>query len=264
MVGGGAYNLQPGQWTDDTSMALCLAESLLAMNGFNAGDQMLRYVNWWVRGHLSSTGECFGMGRTVNSALQRYLHTNKPFSGSSEPCTAGNGSLMRLAPVALYFHPDEKQVLQHCAESSRTTHAAPEAIECCSVLGAVIGRCLAGVAKDAVCDVSDLSLLEPKVSEIARSGYATKAAQEILGTGYAVASLEAALWCFTTTSSFEEAILKAANLGDDADTTAAITGQIAGAFYGEEGIPNHWLDRLHMHDDIRAMADALYHAASAR
>ena len=130
MVGGGPFNLKPGQWTDDTSMALCLAESLLNKKGFDAADQMGRYLNWWQSGYLSSTGECFDIGMTVREALTRYLENSQPFAGSTDPYTAGNGSLMRLAPIVLYYFPDPERIRRFSADSSRTTHAAPEALEC--------------------------------------------------------------------------------------------------------------------------------------
>ena len=97
MVGGGPFRLLPGEWTDDTSMALCLAESLLECRGFSAGDQMHRYLRWWREGHLSSNGRCFDIGGTVGEALSRFERTGEPFSGSSNPHKAGNGSLIRTA-----------------------------------------------------------------------------------------------------------------------------------------------------------------------
>jgi ADP-ribosyl-[dinitrogen reductase] hydrolase len=103
MTGGGPFDLKPGQWTDDTSMALCLAESLIESRGFDPADQMRRYVHWYRDGYLSSTGRCFDIGMTVAQALHRFEATGDPFSGSADPSMAGNGSLMRLAPVAMYF-----------------------------------------------------------------------------------------------------------------------------------------------------------------
>src|SRR5688500_928565 len=103
MVGGGPFVLEPGQWTDDTSMALCLAESLLECNGFDPVDQLRRYVRWYREGHHSSTGRCFDIGSTVRAALQRFEETGEPWCGSTDPQTAGNGSLMRLAPVVLFY-----------------------------------------------------------------------------------------------------------------------------------------------------------------
>lgn len=257
MVGGGPFELEPGQWTDDTSMALCLATSLLHCNGFDAADQMDRYVGWWARGELSSTGECFDIGTTVSAALQRYLETRNPMAGSTDPRSAGNGSLMRLAPVVMFFHPDLASVLQHARLSSATTHAAAEALECCEVLAEVLSRLLNGepLADALLCHTTQPTM--PRVAELVAGGFRGKTASQIRGSGYCVESLEAALWCVASTTSFEQAVLKAANLGDDADTTAAIVGQIAGACYGVNGIPAPWLERLAMRDEIDRLALAL-------
>lgn len=257
MVGGGPFELQPGQWTDDTSMALCLATSLLHCKGFNAADQMNRYVNWWQWGELSSTGECFDIGMTVVGALRRYLETHDPMAGSTDPRSAGNGSLMRLAPVVMFFHPDMAAVLEHARLSSSTTHAAAEALECCEVLAEVLSRLLNGesLVDGLQCRTTQPTM--PRVAELAAGGYRNKTASQIRGSGYCVESLEAALWCVASTTSFEQAVLMAANLGDDADTTAAIVGQIAGACYGVNGIPAQWLQRLSMREEIDRMAQAL-------
>jgi ADP-ribosyl-[dinitrogen reductase] hydrolase len=103
MVGGGPFHLEPGQWTDDTSMALCLAESLIERQGFDPVDQLERYLRWYRQGHLSSNGRCFDIGTTVQTALHRFEHTHKPYCGPTDPMSAGNGSLMRLAPVPLAY-----------------------------------------------------------------------------------------------------------------------------------------------------------------
>jgi ADP-ribosyl-[dinitrogen reductase] hydrolase len=257
MVGGGPFRLSPGKWTDDTSMALCLAESLLTRKGFDAGDQMGRYLNWWRWGYLSSTGDCFDIGTTVKSALQKFKATNEAFAGSEDPSTAGNGALMRLAPVVLYFYPDVLKVQTFAVESTRTTHGAPEAIDCSRLLAHVLMRGLDGASKPEMADASSLTLSSPKVAALAAGAYRTKAESEVAGTGYAVASLEAALWCFQKTDSFEAAVLCAANLGDDADTTAAIVGQIAGVHYGIQAIPESWKMRVHMGAEIESMARQL-------
>jgi len=262
MVGGGLFNLKPGQWTDDTSMALCLAESLLKKNGFDASDQMNRYLDWWRHGYLSSTGECFDIGMTVSDALARFQATGAPFAGSCDPYTAGNGSLMRLVPVVLYYFPDRERVRTFAANSSRTTHGAPEAVECCQLFAELICNALQGSLQQELLSVSEMTFLEPKVAAIARGDYINKSENDIQGSGYCVASLEAALWCFQQTASFESAILKAANLGDDADTTAAIVGQLAGAHYGVQAIPERWREKLHQRKEIEVMADALLRAAT--
>jgi ADP-ribosyl-[dinitrogen reductase] hydrolase len=261
MVGGGPFQLRPGQWTDDTSMALCLAESLLHKDGFDAADQMGRYLNWWKWGYLSSTGECFDIGMTVREALAAFQESADPYAGSTDPYSAGNGSMMRLAPVVLFYFPQIERIRERAIDSSRTTHGAAEAIECCLVLAECIANSLRGVSKAQVSRVAYLSLREPKVMAIASGGYLGKTRDEVVGSGYSVASLEAALWCFHHTESFAEAVLVATNLGDDADTTAAIVGQLAGAYYGVQGIPPDWLRTLWMHEDIQETADALFQAA---
>lgn len=261
MVGGGPFNLKPGQWTDDTSMALCLAESLLHKDGFDARDQMARYLNWWQWGYLSSTGDCFDIGMTVREALTLFQNTGDPFAGSTDPYSAGNGSMMRLAPVVLFYYPDLQNVRTFSADSSRTTHAAQEAIDCCLVLAQAICNALGGASKAKVLQLTEVPLMTPKVKAIAAGEYRDKPGAEIVGSGYSVASLEAALWCFHHTDSYADAVLAAANLGDDADTTAAIVGQLAGAYYGLTAIPSEWLGRLWMADEIQAMADGLFNAA---
>lgn len=254
MVGGGPFRLAPGQWTDDASMALCLAESLLAKGGFDPTDQMGRYLNWWHWGYLSSTGDCFDIGMTVRAALRTFEATGNPFAGSEDPSSAGNGALMRLAPVVLFFHPDHDEVEKYAVESTRTTHAAPEALDCSRLLARVIARGLDGSSKSEMLSQSGPQLTSPKVAALAACSYFDKEESQIRGTGYAVASLEAALWCFKNTDTFEVAVLRAANLGDDADTTAAIVGQIAGAHYGVKAIPRSWRTALHMARDIDEMA----------
>lgn len=258
MEGGGPFGLQPGQWTDDTSMALCLATSLIECDGFDARDQMERYCRWWRDGYLSSTGRCFDIGVTTSAALQRFLESGEPFAGSDHPRSAGNGSIMRLAPVALFYFPDQQSALRYAADSSRTTHGATECLDACRLLTLILFRCLAGCSKDEItAPVEDFQGSE-RIVTIASGGYRGKTESEIRGTGYTVDCLEAALWCFSRTDSFRSAVLAAANLGDDADTTAAVCGQIAGAHYGERGIPEDWLKKLAICSEIRDIADRLH------
>ena len=263
MTGGGPFRLRAGEWTDDTSMALCLAESLIIKSGFDARDQMARYLNWWQWGYLSSTGNCFDIGNTVRAALTRFKNGGDPYAGLEDPATAGNGSLMRLAPVPLFYYPELDKLIHYCAESSRTTHAAPEAIESCILLGLVIAQALDGKSKAEMLAVDPGLFTQEKLIALAKTDYLGKSRAEVRGSGYAVAALEAALWCFHHTDNFEAAVLMAANLGDDADTTAAIVGQLAGAFYGVQGIPAHWMEKLHMREDIIGMAKKLHMMAKS-
>ena len=258
MVGGGPFGLRPGEWTDDTSMALCLGESLLYAGGFDPSDQMNRYCNWWEHGYLSSNGRCFDIGNTIREALGRYRETGNPISGSTDPLSAGNGSIMRLAPVPMFYHPDTESAIRFSGESSLTTHGAAECIDACRLLALILMRALGGANKEDVLAGCDPGLLTTDaIQQIGNGSYRDKKGEQIRGSGYVVQSLEAALWCFWGTSTFEEAVLRAANLGDDADTTAAICGQVVGAFYGEVGIPDRWLTRLAMVDEIRDMASRL-------
>jgi ADP-ribosyl-[dinitrogen reductase] hydrolase len=257
MTGGGPFDLPPGAWTDDTSMALCLAHSLLYRRGFDPVDQMNRYCNWADHGYMSSTGSCFDIGGTVSRALARYRETGDPWSGSTDPRSAGNGAIMRLAPVPMTYAESLERTLHFSGASARTTHGAPEAVECAHLFGAQLRAALLGAGKEEILQASGFTPELPSVAALARGDYRAKSEAAIRGSGYIVESLEAALWCFSTTSSYEEAVLHAANLGDDADTTAAICGQLAGAFYGVDGVSAVWRERLVMREEIQGLADSL-------
>ena len=259
MTGGGPFRLPAGAWTDDTSLALCLAASLVEKGTFDAQDQMDRYWRWYRKGYMSSTGRCFDIGNTTWAGLQHYKDTGDPYSSDKDAWRAGNGSIMRLAPVALFYFPNPDEITCYCGESSRTTHGAPECIQACQFLGGVLYRALMGADKQAVLlGDNQGAYSSPGIKAIAGGDYFQKQESEIRGTGYVVESLEAALWCFWVTETFEEAILKAANLGDDADTTAAVCGQVAGAFFGVSGIPSMWLEKLVMRREIEDLANGLY------
>ena len=264
MVGGGPFKLPPGAWTDDTAMALCLAESLVHCQGFDAADQMRRYHKWWQHGHLSSTGYCFDIGNTTRSALGRFLETDNPFSGSAEPHTAGNGSLMRLAPVVLAYARDPK-VSKYAAQSSRTTHAAETAVDACRYFAALLIGALDGLKKVhfLAADFWHGSPLHAEIGEVAAGSFKHKEPPEIRGSGYVVRSLEAALWAFYRSDNFAAGALKAVNLGDDADTTGAIYGQLAGAYYGAQNIPESWREKLALKETIIAFADRLFALAES-
>jgi len=259
MVGGGPFHLAPGEWTDDTSMALCLTTSFVETGRFDAADQMSRYCRWKDEGYLSSNGRCFDIGGTVSTALRRYRETGDPFAGATDHRTAGNGCIMRLAPVPMFYYPEEVLAEKYAAESSRTTHGAAECVDACRLLAGILIRALAGKTKEEVLFAAASNFIgSASIVAIARGEYREKAASEIRGSGYVVESLEAALWCFLGTENFEKAILQAANLGDDADTTAAVCGQVAGAFYGVSGIPERWLARLVMRQQITDLGHRLY------
>lgn len=269
MIGGGPFNLKAGQWTDDTSMALCLAESLLECDGMDLGDQAGSYVSWWKEGYLSSTGRCFDIGNTVSSALSDFICTGIPESGSPDPQSAGNGCIMRLAPVPIFFH-DPVEAIHQSGESSRTTHQAPACIDACRYMGGMLRGLIDGATKDAVlapfyhpAGLSWEGLAAP-ISAIAAGSFKEKQPPEIRGGGYVVQALEAALWAFYHSTTFEDGALMAVNLGNDADTTGAIYGQIAGAHYGLLDIPGAWLEKLHGREMILDFAKRLHEHGAQR
>ena len=229
-----------------------------------------RYLRWFRQGYLSSTGECFDIGGTTRGALVRFERTGEPFSGPTDAMSAGNGSLMRLAPVPMFFAGDAREAIDRSADSSRTTHGAVEAVDACRYFAGLLVGALGGVDKQTLLSARyspveglwDEAPLAPKIAAIADGSFKHKQPPEIRGTGYVVDTLEAVLWAFFHTEDFREGALKVVNLGDDADTTGAIFGQIAGAHYGLESIRSEWRQRLAMVTEITSMADRLRERAT--
>jgi ADP-ribosyl-[dinitrogen reductase] hydrolase len=272
MVGGGPFHLAAGEWTDDTSMALCLADSLIEKRGFDPIDQLERYTRWAKHAYLSSNGRVFDIGNTVQDALAKFGRTHEPSCGSSDPMSAGNGSLMRLAPVPLFYVRKPLEAIELSGESSRTTHGAASAVDACRYFGGLIVGALLGISKEEL--LSDhyspvqqywrTNGLVTEISEIAAGSFKHRDPSEIRGSGYVVKCLEAALWAFYSSNSFREGCLLAVNLGDDADTTAAVYGQIAGAYYGVDGIPGDWRQKLAKLEMIQSFADGLQEHKSVK
>ena len=265
-VGGGTFNLNPGEFTDDTSLALCLAESLSRCKGFDAKDQMETYWKWFVDGHLSVGEKAVGVGQTTMRAILTFKKTGEPFSAVTNPRSAGNGSIMRLAPVPLYFSDDAVLAVKMSGESSRTTHPLQITIDACKYFGGLIWGALNGVDKkellsgyySPVNGYFDDNEMSEELRPVAEGSFKIKNPPEIIGAGYVVQSLEAALWAFYNSDSYEEGVLKAVNLGNDADTTGAICGQLAGAYYGLDGIPDRFKDKIVMKELILSYAEGLY------
>ncbi len=255
MVGGGPFGLRPGEWTDDTSLALCLADSLLARDRLDQRDLMERFVRWWREGENSVTGRCFDIGATTKAALARFLDTGNPISGSSDPHSAGNGSIMRLAPVVLRWPGEPIAAISAARAQSVTTHAAPAAVEGCALLAEILLEAVDTGSKPVT--LRPRRSAEPSIDAVAKGAWRGKRREEVPSSGYVVHTLEAALWSVDRASSFAEAVLLAANLGDDADTVAAVTGQIAGALWGRSAIPGKWFERLAWRDKIEDKADRL-------
>jgi len=258
MVGGGVFDLAPGQWTDDTSMALCIAASLTETGAYDPRDQLARFVRWYRDGYLSSTGRCFDIGNQTRAALEEFEATGEPYRESVGGMSAGNGSLMRLAPVAMAFCDDPEAAGRFSADSSRTTHPAVECVEACGAYGRLIAAAIEGASRTELYVLAaDLAeqVTNPDLATILRGSYRVKERDEISSSGYVLHSLEAAMWALARTDDFLEGALLAVNLGDDADTVGAIYGQLTGALYGRSGIPESWRNRLHdvgMIEDLAA------------
>ena len=259
---GGPHGLEAGEWTDDTSMALALADSI-GEAGWDLNDQAARYVAWWRTGAYSVNGRVFDIGMATSAALVRFLETGDAWtSADPHPRSSGNGSIMRLAPVPLAYAPlltDRLDILTaRLVDSSRPTHASPQCLSACGYFGVVLAALLHGQPRDEVLDPAwptlqrlvEIHPLHPEVLEVAQGSFRRRVPPQIQGSGYVVRSLEAALWAFHDASGFEEAVLRAVNLGDDADTTGAVCGQLAGACWGERGIPPGWLEGLAGRDMI--------------
>lgn len=286
MMGAGPFSLSPGQWTDDTSMALCLADSLLACHRHDPIDQLARYIRWRDHGENSVNGRCFDIGLTVNEALHRHQKTKVPYPGSCHEHSAGNGSLMRLAPIVLFYRPSQDEedatakyqnLIQMAALSSCTTHAEARAVSACQVMAIFIDKAIEHQPKKHHSqqnklevlrlnqdELNALGILPLDIATIVQGSYQNKQRHEISSSGFVVDSLEAALWSFWHSDSFEEGALLAANLAGDADTVAAIYGQLAGAYYGVTEIPSQWLAQLAWREKISELALALHDKETPR
>ncbi len=266
MIGGGSFGLNPGDWTDDTSMALCLAESLINCKGFDPKDQLARYGDWYHNGHLSSNGNCFDIGKTTRAAIIHFEETGDPSSGLTDPRSAGNGSLMRLAPVPLAYAKTPSRAIELSGECSKTTHALDVCVDACRYMGALIVGAVSGYSKAQLLSPQfsqpeqywELYPLTSEIHTIANGSFREKEPPEIRGAGYVVDSLEAALWAFARTETFEEGCLAAVNLGNDADTTGAIYGQLAGAYYGVSALPEEWKCTIVQRELIEQFSNDLF------
>ncbi len=244
LIGGGPFDLEVGQWTDDTAMALALADSLIAHPELDANDLMNRFLDWREHGSYSCTGECFDCGNTVSSALNRFEATGNAMAGAADANSAGNGALMRLSPVAILFRNDKKRLIAAATDQTRTTHGTQEAVEASVLFAQILTDAINGATREQVLAPRSGSYSK-RLAAIA-SGVSWRGVHRdrIQGSGYVVDCLNAALWAVSRTTDFRSSVLLAANLGQDADTTAAVAGQLAGALYAESGISESWLTKL--------------------
>jgi ADP-ribosyl-[dinitrogen reductase] hydrolase len=253
---GGPHSLDAGQWTDDTSMALALADSLA--KGFDPKDQLDKYVEWYQNGKYSVNHWCFDIGATTSESLDNYIRSGDPTTcGIDYEDASGNGSIMRLAPIPIKYanlFPDKTTELADLGEmSSVTTHASQKCECACRLMTVWLAAFIKGWSKEEVLHMGYSYWLTPKIKEIADGSFLKKEPPVIRGTGYVVDSLEAALWAFYKYDNFRDCVLAAVNLGEDADSTGAVCGQFAGAYYGYEGIPLEWREGLAEKDYIEGI-----------
>lgn len=235
------WNIPPGYWTDDTSMAICLAESIIARNTVDPKDLLERFSRWYQLGENSSMGVCFDIGNTTRTNIEAFLK-NGTTQAPDIHHQSGNGGIMRLAPVAIRWWHNTTCAAHMAVLQSQTTHGSAECVSCAQDLAQILTRAMQG---------------EPVLAEL-KALMACVPASHISNSGRARDTLLAAKWCVGTTDSFESAVRKAVNLGGDADTIGAVTGQIAGACYGMESIPEHWLSGLLHKDRLTHLAHQLY------
>lgn len=262
MVGGGPFLLKPGQWTDDTSMALCLADSLLAKGHYDSFDVMERYQRWFSKGYRSSTDRCFDIGGQVRAALFDFEHEQRVPVTAERSNRAGNGAIMRLAPVVIagFEHREIREIVVTAGLSARETHYSVEAEAATEVFAALLVGALLGWAPEHIINVGWASTghaFDEMAARVISTDPAERASWESETSGYIVHGLRLAVHGLLDFPSFKDATLAIANMGGDSDTNAAIYGQLGGAYFGIEAIPASWRSTLHQGEEIDALARAL-------
>lgn len=247
LLGGGPFDLPRGGWSDDTAMALCLAESLIECSAFDARDQVARYYRWQQEGYLSATGQCVGITAGTARALAMAQWRRQVFSGSHDPQALDPEPLSRLAPAVMYFFANADVAIEQAAQAARTTSQAPRVLTACRTLARALHAALSGAPREAV---------------LAHARAARKQAASAGGppeeTGAtAPAALAAAFGAFEATGSFRDAVLAAANLGGHSDVVASVCGALAGAHYTASAIPTLWRNSLMKQQLIESCADRL-------
>lgn len=262
LLGGGPYELPRGAWSDDTAMALCLAESLLACGGFDPRDQVERYTRWQQQGYLSATGQCVGITASTARALALARWRRQLFSGSHDPKQRDPEPLSRVAPAVLFFFDSRETAVQSASDAARTTCQSPHVLDACRLLGVILHAALAGAAKEELLAPGPERLggyeLRPQIAALARGAYRKLEPPAVRAGDSAGEVLRAALWAFACTDTFRDGALRVANLGESSDVAAAVYGQLAGAHYGLGAIPERWRNALMRKDLIAGFATRLF------
>jgi ADP-ribosyl-[dinitrogen reductase] hydrolase len=249
MVGGGPFRLQPGEWTDDTSMALALGQTFID-HGYGPDfkiELLKNFTRWYRNGEFSHNGRCFDIGTTTSQAIRTFIISRgtNDSPASEDPFASGNGGIMRLAPavVLAMAPPTPNAHLDHVRSvamiQSETTHASDDCMKIARTMASNLAELVLGTSYSYIRRKSGVPM--PRTRDAVKS------------TGYVVDTWQAANWAVANTDNFKDALLLAVNLGDDADTVGAVTGQLAGAVYGYDAIPTEWLDVLAWNDKLERM-----------
>jgi ADP-ribosyl-[dinitrogen reductase] hydrolase len=266
MRGYGAWHQPPGTWSDDSSLAFCTAESL--SNGYNLEEMGKLFMRWKQEGYWGAHHNVFDIGNTTRSAIDRIVRGEHPlYSGDFDEESNGNGSLMRIAPASIYFYQSgNEQLIERMREVSGITHRHFRSVLSCFIFSKIVQRIMDGEAKanafgKAIKEINEyLRTQEFNPDEldlfkrILDGSLANAEEDSIRSSGYVLHTLEASLWCFMNSDTYQQAVLKAVNLGGDTDTTACVTGALAGLYYGEEEIPSSWKTSIARVADIRSLA----------
>lgn len=258
LVGGGICDVAPGGWTDDTAMVLCVSESLIAKHGFDAHDQMDRFVRWWRYGYMTCAGRTYDVGNTTRLALFSYIQTGDPFSGVQSSHSAGNGALSRVAPIGLYYAAQPDVIDQVAMYSSMLTHATIHSIDACRFVAWMVAQFVSGVAKhDALRTPWPYSPLCTDIAAIASGSYRDRTLEQLNASSYVVDMLEIVMWALYTYDDFASGLCALSDAGGLTTTSCSIYGALAGALYGDEAIPFAWRQALSHHDKIEWYAEEL-------
>ena len=281
MLGYGTYSVPKGTWSDDTSMSLCSLDSL-SKGKIDYDDITLNFGKWYYYDKFTATNEMFDVGNTCSEAIHRYFKEKQPYGkcGLSNEYSNGNGSLMRIHPFTLYLIRinKNKMLINHLktiGEASSLTHAHPRSKVACIIYSFILWELIEHPCKDSVnMALQNVKIVyshysngwgaltdeydELKAFNRIFDGIQKLTRNEIQSNGYIVHTLEAAVWCLLTTDSYKECVLKAVNLGDDTDTTAAVAGGLAGALYGYDTIPEDWRNTLLKREYIEELCEKAF------
>ncbi|WP_270488185.1 ADP-ribosylglycohydrolase family protein [Butyricimonas synergistica] len=267
----GTHNQPKGTWSDDSSLALCLAESLC--NGYNLNDIADKFIKWYYDGYCTPYGKVFDVGVTTARAISYLQSGCKPdLAGMDRERDNGNGSLMRILPLVPYIlNMEEEGRFRIIEEVSSLTHRHPRSILACIALCEFAIQYINLQSVEKAYQAMQQTVLQLLKKEmfieedipferlvgLSYEEFEDIELKDIRSTGYVIDTLEASLWCVFNTTNYKDAVLKAVNLGDDTDTVGAITGGLAGIIYGYDTIPSEWLEVLAKKDDIIELADKL-------